>query len=169
MAAPLPIEQQDIQVTCVAVIDENGDSAAGRNVETKWAQFRTAYPSRPFCLLRPPTATTLGTLTLTLPQGFPTASDVFSAVTRDGEDTDPATRSDWFNLCNLSSSRARGLTNVVLFGDNSGSLRTSNVQNAHDEFQAAVVANGMQVVDAQYNDDEDYIEPCLATSLLTPV
>lgn len=160
--APLPIEDQDTEVTCVAIIDENDGS--DRNVETEWTEFRNTYPSRPFCLLRAP----YPSLRLTLPQGFPTSSDIFANVTRDADDVDPATRSNWFNLCNLAGSRARGLTNVVLFVDNSGSMTTGSVQNAHDDFQAAVIANGMQVVDAVYNNQENYILPCLSTSLLNP-
>jgi hypothetical protein len=157
---PLPPDVQNNVVTCVSVIDEND----GKPVDTAWLAFRTRYPDRPFCLLHPPT--NVGS-PLSIPATFNNdTANVYAAVTRDASDVDPATRSDWFTICNLADSRARGLTNVVLFVDNSGSLKTAAVQNAHDAFQANVVAVGMQVVSAVYNDQEDYINPCFATSLV---
>jgi hypothetical protein len=158
---PLPLEEQNNLVTCVSVIDENTEKAV---VDADWLAFRARYPDRPFCLLQPrpnPDGD------LTLPATFDNDKyNVYANVTRDGLDVDPATRSDWFTICNLADSRARGLTNVVLFVDNSGSMRTSSVQNAHDAFRANVTAAGMQVVNAVYNLLEDYVDPCFNTSLV---
>lgn len=156
---PLPIEVQNNQVTCVSVIDENDRRA----VDAAWLQFRNRYPDRPFCLLRAPSSTGLS-----VPTNFtndPT-KNILANVTRDAQDRDPITQSVWFSICNLARSRAQGLSNVVLFVDNSGSMTTATVQNAHDAFQSAVVANGMEVVAAVYNNREDYINPCFATSLV---
>jgi hypothetical protein len=157
---PLPLEEQNNLVTCVSVIDENNGN--DQLVDADWLAFRARYPDRPFCLLRPP-----NTLPLSKPSTFDNdKANIFANVTRDGLDADPATRSDWFTLCKMADSRARGLTNVVLYVDNSGSMYTFSVKNAHDAFQAAVVAAGMQVVKTDYKGHENYILPCNGTSLV---
>jgi hypothetical protein len=157
---PLPLKEQNNLVTCVSVIDENDE----KPVDADWLAFRALYPDRPFCLLQPrpnPDGE------LSIPATFDKdKANIYANVTREERDVDPATRSDWFTICKMADSRARGLTNVVLFVDNSGSLGTDDVQNAHDTFRANVVAAGMQVVYADYQGHEDYIDPCNDTSLV---
>lgn len=155
----LPPAQQNEQVTCVSVIDEND----GKNVNTRWAELKEKFPDRPFCLLQPVPAQSR----LSIPDRFEDSPpvNIFAEVTRQAEDDDLSTRSDWFDLCDLAGSKARGLTSVVLFIDNSGSLVTRHVQGALDDFRAKVTANGMEVVSAVENRSENYIDPCILTDL----
>jgi len=158
----LPPEEQDKFVTCISVIDEN-DS---KNVEDDWNELRMGeFRDRPFCLLRPIPPGAGGGLS------FPTTfftdpRNIFANVTRDSADV--SNPSDWYNICNLDAGKPQGLTRVVLFVDNSGSMTTSSVQNAFDLFAQRVVENGFQIVTAVENASEDYIDPCLLTSVLPP-
>jgi len=160
-STPFPtrsIEAQDELVTCISVIDEN-DS---KNVETDWNDLREKFPDRPFCLLQPGAP---GGLSFPSTY-FDDPRNIFSNVTRDSQDVTNV--SDWYNICNLNAGKPQGLTNVVLFVDNSGSMTTASVQNAFDLFAVRVAENGFKIVTAVYNDREDYIDPCLMTSLTTP-
>ena len=161
LTTPFPtrsIEAQDELVTCISVIDEN-DS---KNVENDWNDLREKFPDRPFCLLQPGAS---GGLSFPSTY-FDDPRNIFSNVTRDSQDaTNP---SDWYNICNLNAGKLQGLTNVVLFVDNSGSMTTASVQNAFDLFALRVAENGFKIVTAVYNRNEDYIDPCLMTSLTTP-
>ena len=132
--------------------------------EPDWALFRSEFPDRPFCLLQP-VPTKPGLDVLNFPSSFfDDPINIFDQTTREAADiTNP---SDWYDLCDLESRKAQGLTNVVLFVDNSGSLITANVQNAFDLFAQRVAMNGFTIVSAVENFDEDYISPCLETSLL---
>ena len=157
----LPPEEQDKLVTCISVIDENDN----KNVEDDWNELRVKFPDRPFCLLRPIPPGAGGGLS------FPTTfftdpRNIFANVTRDSADV--SNPSDWYNICNLDAGKPQGLTRVVLFVDNSGSTTTSSVQNAFDLFAQRVVENGFQIVTAVENFLEDYIDPCLLTSVLPP-
>ena len=112
VATPFPtrsLEGQNDLVTCISVIDENGGSA----LDSDWAAFRSAFPNRPFCLLQPVPAID----GLSLPSTFfNDINNIFHETTRDALDaTNP---SDWYDLCDLDSRLAQGLTNVVLFVDN---------------------------------------------------
>ena len=152
-----PLDAQDDIVTCISVIDENN----GRAVDADFEAFRAAFPDRPFCLLRPvPTFDELS-----LPSTFnDDPINTFSETTRDAADvTDPA---DWYDICNLEAGKAQGITNVVLFVDNSGSLVTADVQTAFDLFAERVAENGFNIVAGVENSLEDYIQPCFGTSLV---
>eukprot|EP00934_Nitzschia_sp_Nitz4_P005660 Nitzschia sp. Nitz4//scaffold16_size188269//44991//45761//NITZ4_001781-RA/size188269-processed-gene-0.7-mRNA-1//1//CDS//3329538487//5650//frame0 len=156
-APPLDIEVQNDLVTCISVIDEND----GHTPTTQWSDFREAFPERPVCILRP------------VPQpyydlGIPTdffddTLNIFAEVTREGEDASDT--SDWFDICEIDASRQAGITNVILFVDDSGSMRVSHVRNALDLFLERVTASGMVIIDAVYNSNEDFISPCHQTVL----
>lgn len=156
-AAPtLTLAQQQEQVTCISVIDENN----GRNTDADWATFRATWPDRPFCLLQPVPASGLF-----VPTNFTndTVVNVFSEVTRGA--LDATNTSSWYDICNLDNSRLNGLTKVILFVDNSGSLVTADVQNAFDLFATEINASGLEIVAAVENSSEDYISPCLLTNI----
>ena len=55
--------------------------------------------------------------------------------------------------------RASGLTAVAFFVDISGSLTLSQVKNSHDEFKLALERAGLELLDAVYNEDENWIVP----------
>ena len=67
--------------------------------------------------------------------------------------------SDWFSLCNMTGLRAAGLTAVAFFVDVSGSLDLAHVQTAHDQFKATLAREGLELLDAVYNGDENWILP----------
>eukprot|EP00934_Nitzschia_sp_Nitz4_P005283 Nitzschia sp. Nitz4//scaffold167_size49223//28416//29525//NITZ4_007037-RA/size49223-processed-gene-0.24-mRNA-1//1//CDS//3329538281//5273//frame0 len=151
-APSLSIVEQNERVTCISIIDENN----GYVPTYQWDNFRVIHPNRPMCLLRP-TPTTYGALGV--PAAFYTEGmNIYQEVTRNAEDISHT--SDWYDICNMDESRSNGLTNVVLFVDNSGSMYTSNVQNAHDLFVQRMAAKGMTIVSGVYNGNEDYISPC---------
>lgn len=141
-------EEQNALVTCVMVIDEND---ADSFVDSAWQNFRNRFPSRPFCLLQP------GEFSgpLSIPADFSQTDSTYSRVTRDADDrTNP---SDWFSICGLESQKQNGITNVVLFVDNSGSMTTATVQTAFDLFQDQTARNGFRIVSEVTNNNEDYI------------
>lgn len=145
---------------CVSVIDENDN----KFVDGAWSTLKSIYPDRPLCVLQPWPPYSNGILSL--PTDFYTDvnSNVFSEVTRNPEDaTNP---SDWWDICGLEALRRTGLRRVLLFVDESGSMDRFDVQTSLDLFVAAVESAGMEVVDAVYNGDEDYIHPCYQTHLV---
>jgi hypothetical protein len=158
----IDISGQDQLVTCVSVIDENDR----KDVDAPYEELRERYPNRSFCLLQPDDVWGSRSGDLSIPlEFFNSTLNIFSNVTRDNEDSTNA--SDWYAICNLEQGRLQGITNVVLFVDNSGSMTNSTVQNALSRFVTRVNERGMTVVNAVYNDGEDYIDPCLLTSLVT--
>ena len=148
---------QNDQVTCISVIDENDNNY----VDAQWDGFRTLFPDRAFCLLQPIPAYTV----VSLPSSnFDPPLNVYSTTNRDADDSvDPA---DWYDLCDLAASKAKGITNVLLFIDNSGSMTTTSVSGAFALFQARAAAEGFTIVDTVYNSNEDYISPCEDTNLI---
>lgn len=148
---------QDIQkvVPCVAVIDE-WDS---RDYSNKWAEFRSLYPQRPFCLLVPQIDCTgnysssySGINSLALPTGFmndtvnnPDGIDRTTVVevTRDGTRNNPywpayncgdELASDWFSECGLDILSPESITFLGLFIDTSGSMDLDVVTFAYNKF-----------------------------------
>jgi hypothetical protein len=156
------VSGQDELVTCVSVIDEN-DS---KDVNRPYEDLRAKYPNRTLCLLQPDDAAVSRTGKLSFPSDFFNSTlNIFSKVTRDFEDSNNT--SDWYAICDLEDGRLQGISNVVLFVDNSGSMRNSTVQNALSRFVTQVNERGMRVINAVYNNNEDYISPCLLTDLVT--
>ena len=153
----IPREEQNQLVTCISVIDEND----GRSLQSEWNELKQKYPNRPLCVLRP-VPQSVG---LWLPDDFLTTSmpNVFATTTRGGNDvTNPA---NWFDLCNLEAGKAQGLTNVLLFVDESGSMDRTDVDTALALFQQETMLNGFTIVDTVYNQAEDWVTPCLSTDL----
>lgn len=116
-------EFQNNLVTCVSVIDENFPL---QDIDVKWEELRKVYQNRGFCLLRP---VPIGD-DLTLPSTyFDDPLNIYSEMTR--QDADYSDTSDWYTICNLDASKQRGLTNIILWLDNSGSMVTQNVMKAY--------------------------------------
>lgn len=156
----ISLEQQDQYITCVAVIDET-DGFPPRSVQNLWTQLRTEFPLRPFCLLQPLRNDNLRVYTP--PALLTDPNTIFANVTRD--DNVVTMRSNWYDICNIDSSLLRGLTRVALFIDNSGSMTTSTVQASNDFFLERLASVGISDVRGVQNDNEDYISPCLTTTV----
>jgi len=163
-SAPTPAptlndRKQNEQLTCISVIDENN----GRNVNILWGKLRDKFPDRPFCLLQPVPAGGDGGLSLPLDFYTEENENIHSEVTRrPEEETNP---SDWYDICDMEASKARGITKVALFIDNSGSMITSHVQTSYDLFVEKLEERGFEIVVGVQNDKEDYITPCLTAEI----
>jgi hypothetical protein len=153
-----PDEQEGL-VTCVSVIDES-DGQSDAMILSLWGSLRSKFPSRPFCLLRPEDRGYL-----LLPPSFvnDTTLNTYAIVSRDQGVEESA--SDWFDLCDLATSRQNGLSKVALFIDNSGSMYTSTVLASYELFQTRLAQIGMEIVTGSENSDEDWITPCLTTTV----
>lgn len=145
-------------ITCISVIDEScGSSSLTRN-QNLWTKFRQDYPDRPFCLLQPSPSTVC--TELFIPQTYTADNNtIFSAVNRDRRIE--ASRSDWFDICNLGGLKEQGVTDVAIFIDNSGSLTTPDVQASYDFLLARMNSEGLRLVDGIQNGAEDWISPFL--------
>jgi hypothetical protein len=133
------------------VIDESSNFF-DFEIDEKWANFRTKYPDRPFCLLQPQDPI-VGIPYLHIPAGF-SRKTTFSVVRRD--DVNPAGPSDWASICGITS--ATGIDFVALFVDNSGSMYTSTVQESYDKFIDDLSALGLDFCTVE-NGSEDWITP----------
>jgi len=141
-------------LTCISVIDEV--SVANFQITSSWESFRTQYANRSFCLLDVPS--TLSNDIIFRPPSFYTDPlTTYSVVNRDNGNINLS--SDWFDICGLDDLKAKGITRVALFIDNSGSMTTSNVQASFNLFQQRLVEEGITFVDGIYNNNEQWIEP----------
>jgi hypothetical protein len=158
-------------VPCIAVIDEDG---GGYCNHVKWAEFRDAYPHRPFCLLVPENDDDYEYNYLDDDEYFhkdigipPNAYDdpLFQVhyVTRDYGNT---TADNWFDLCGLGELGPANVPYIGLFVDNSGgSMYKGTVENSYNKFLADVSEAGCTICEV-HNGDEDWIKPFNTT--LTP-
>ncbi len=88
-------------VPCVAVIDEYAefnDPSYGTNRAAACLNFRTTWPSRPFCLLTPPQP---GWYVDIPAEALADPNFITQMVTRYPEDS--TNTSDWFSICGLGS------------------------------------------------------------------
>ena len=88
---------------------------------------------------------------------------IFATTTRDS--TDVSNPANWFNLCNLEAGVALGLTNVLLFIEESGSMTRETIDTALALFRAEAPMNGFNILPTVYNSNEDWVSPCLNTEL----
>ena len=98
-------------VPCVAVIDEDDQfnyPPYGNNRTAAWLNFRSAWPSRPFCLLFPYPSPN-GEVSIP-PEALADPNFIPRNITWD-KDTD--TPSDWLNICGLGN---YGSPNVPFIG-----------------------------------------------------
>ena len=142
---------------CIAVIDESRTSQSLAIFERLWSQFRTTYPKRPFCLLQPEPE--LPSALFIPPAFFNDNNTIYSQVNRDFGVV--ASRSDWFDICGLDGLRDRGVVDVAVFIDNSGSLTTPKVQASYDLLLSSMEEEGLALVAGIENQLEDWISPFL--------
>tara|TARA_Y100001970_G_scaffold182265_1_gene221764 strand:+ start:1290 stop:3383 length:2094 start_codon:yes stop_codon:yes gene_type:complete len=112
---------------CIAVIDETSPSQEIINED--WTAFRNKWSNRPFNIFRVARNSNEWD-GVKLPSIDPTDYNVEN-VGRDSLAAFPVP-SDWFTLANLNEF-ASGTT-VTLWVDNSGSMRTTDVQASYDKF-----------------------------------
>lgn len=149
-------KRDDELIPCVAVIDE--DSSFGTpNQASRWQEFRTAYPLRPFCLLVPGPQGGIS-----IPPNFLVdfLTIVHYNIVRDNGVQ--ANADDWAVKCGLDLYLPAQVGYVGLFVDDSGSMRKSEVIASYNKFITTMAVKGLEVeevVDTQ----ENWILPFLTT------
>ncbi len=141
-------------VPCIGVIDETSPSQSQYN--TDWANFRTAWPNRPFWLMSVARGGSWGYNKI--PQNMSSYPNPLT------EHRVPRWGGDWFTLAGLSQ-YPQGST-VALFVDNSGSMTVSTVAQAISMFEQKCSAAGINIIRV-YNPQERYVEPFI-TNLIGP-
>lgn len=141
-------------VPCIGVIDETSPSQSQYN--TDWANFRTAWPNRPFWLMSVARGNSWGYNKI--PQNMSSYPNPLT------EHRVPRWGGDWFTLAGLSQ-YPQGST-VALFVDNSGSMTVSTVAQAITMFEQKCSAAGINIIRV-YNPAERYVEPFI-TNLIGP-
>ena len=133
----------------ITVIDESSISAAA--IELEWNNFRTHYPNRRFCLLRPEEY--LNGNDIKVPPSFTGSFRALGPidVNRDNGDVDRA--SDWFTLCGLEALRPGSVVGLAI--DNSGSMSPASVQASIDLFLLKASAAGL-IVDYRLMPNENW-------------
>jgi hypothetical protein len=150
-------------VPCIALIDEDN---GGYCNHVKWAEFRDAYPHRPFCLLVPEYEYNDDEYVYNDIGIPPNAYDdplfqVHYVIRDEGN----ATADNWFDLCGLGELGSANVPFLGLFVDGSGSMDKSTVANSYNKFLADVAEAGDTICEV-HNGDEDWIKPFMTT--LTP-
>ena len=133
-------------VPCIGVIDETSPSYSTYN--TDWANFRTAWPNRPFWLMSVARGGSWGYNKI--PQNMSSYPNPLT------EHRVPRWGGDWFTLAGLSQ-YPQGST-VALFVDNSGSMTVGTVSAAISMFEQKCSAAGIAIIRV-YNPAERYVEP----------
>lgn len=128
--------------------------------DADWNDFRTQYPSRPFCLLIP---VNVNYYAIGIPQAA--LSDPKFQVHNVTRDYGTTPGDDWFNLCALGSLRLSNVPFIGLFVDGSGSMDKSVVKNSYNDFLTSA-QNANRTLCEVYNGNEDWISPFITT--LTP-
>ena len=123
---------------CISVIDES--SPAASTIQQGWDSFRSNYPQRPFWLLQP-TGYTVDRLKI--PSSYFSDPLANYPITVNRDNGNAGSRSDWFNLCNLS--QAAPGTSISISIDNSGSTTVSQVQASLDLFLSKCSSAGLVV------------------------
>lgn len=151
----------DAIVPCIAIIDES--SVSDFNVEQQWRNFRTQYPDRPFCLLRPLSKDYLDELYL--PPAFVNDTrTTFADVSRDdlGDQSIIPGPSDWFTICGFGVYMGSDVEFIGKFLDTSGSMTRFTVADSENLFLEKV-SNSNLVIREVFNGQEDWITPFLTT------
>ena len=139
---------------CIAVIDETSPSQAV--FDSAWAQFRTAWPQRPFHLMSVARGNSWGYNKI--PNNMSSYPNPLT------EHRVPRWGGDWFSLANLSQYPQGSV--IALFVDNSGSMTTSTVSQAISMIEQKCSAAGFTIIRV-YVGNERYIDPFI-TSLVGP-
>lgn len=145
-------------VPCVAVIDE--DESFGDQKQT-WAEFRSLYPERPFCLLVP-TPDPSYIRNVSIPNNFKSDKNVVYEFGIPRDNGDVSLASDWVSKCRLDRYTSANVGWVGLFVDTSGSMDESEIIASRDVFIKKLKAMNIQVHEVT-NKEENWIEPFMTT------
>ena len=140
---------------CIAVIDES-DNFPDSTINSKWASFRSHFPTRPFCLLQPVEPNSDYLFFPTNPDFLMDPRVTFAVVNRDnGNDQ---YEMDWLSLCGYTNLVSTGLEFISFFIDESGSMDRTTVAASYFKF-----INDLDVVNLTYcsvfDETEDWITP----------
>jgi hypothetical protein len=154
-------KSDDQLIPCVAVIDED-DSFGIPNQASRWEEFRTRYPSRPFCLLVPNPEGRVN-----IPPNFlaDELTIVYFNIPRDYGAQ--AAADDWAVKCGLDLYHPAQVGYVGLFVDDSGSMRKTEVIASYNKFINFMTTKNIQVKEV-VNSNENWILPFL-TTLVPPL
>lgn len=147
-AAPPPVTSN---ATCIGVCDDSSQSQSSMN--SKWTNFRSSWPNRPFYILAPGGASAS---TLKVPSAFTADSTANGPITVARDNGDSGAASDWFDLCGLNALPPGSTVAVSI--DNSGSMRTSTVSASLRKLQDLCAQNQIQLVELPMR-SEDWISP----------
>ncbi|KAL7570788.1 hypothetical protein ACA910_014417 [Epithemia clementina (nom. ined.)] len=143
-------------VPCVAVIDED-DNFGIPDQTTRWTQFRSEYPNRPFCLL---VTNPLGSVNI--PRNFANDSNKVTKYDVPRDKGNATLAEDWADLCNLLQySSVKNVGVVELYVKNVGNLTKSDVSVSLANFRDAMAVRGIvvQEVITRANATENWILP----------
>jgi len=146
---PVPTTSEAV---CIGVCDESSAQSQS-SMDSKWANFRSAWPNRPFYMLAPGGAS--GSK-LKVPNAFTSDPIASGPITVNRDNGNSSQASDWFALCGLNS-LSPGST-VAYSIDNSGSMRTSTVRASITLLQALCSQNQLNLVEVAMR-SEDWISP----------
>lgn len=154
----------DSIVPCIAVIDES-DNFPDSHFDTQWATFRTDYPDRPFCLLRPLDPLSAQPRLYVPPAFLNDTRTIYANVSRDNEGVNSFVQpvpSDWFSLCGFGIYNESTIEFVGRFVDVSGSMTAVTVSESLALFDRNVASAGL-TIRVVSNTQEDWITPFLTT------
>ena len=137
-------------VPCIGVIDETSPSYSTYN--TDWANFRTAWPNRPFWLMSVARGGNYW-------GGVKIPNNMGSYPNPLTNTNVPRWGGDWFTIAGMSQ-YPQGST-VALFVDDSGSMTVSTVSQAISMFEQKCSAAGITII-RRYNPQERYVLPFIA-------
>jgi hypothetical protein len=139
--------------TCISVCDESSPSWSSNR--DSWTAFLSRRPGTPFYLLGPGTSSRDR---LKVPAAFVPENLGFGPIDVARDNGDPAKRSDWFAIANLSSAPPGAIVELSI--DTSGSMKLSTVRASYDYFIAQCAAAGINVIGRRMK-DEKWIAPFL--------
>jgi hypothetical protein len=138
--------------TCISVCDESQN-----NNQPDWTTFKNRRPTTPFYLLAPGGSSRAG---LSVPADFVSSNLGYGPITVARDNGDPAKRSNWFAIANLSSAPPGSIVEISV--DRSGSMeRGRAVAASYAFFIQQCNAAGLIVITRTMVPKEKWINPFL--------
>ena len=134
---------QIVPSTFITVIDES--DVSNSTIDSSWNSFRLRYPNSRFYLLDP------GGGGLYTPQAFRNNPLAFGPITVNRDNGSTGSRSDWFNICNLSSLPRGSIVSLMI--DNSGSMNSDTVRASINLLVQNCNNAGLELVQGTFGDE----------------